>query len=448
MSRLAVRTADNSIAKLMADNNWTQVNATTWTKAELTINMDIGEQEIPYGNDWSNPDYRDYGVVTFQASNVTVHVLDKPTSLGEYGVSLEYNGVQYESEVHYEDLFYLIDRALMYAYFDDDLMEVLVNEEEDRLNEEEYDPTEDEYYEKLMEGCKMGMMKQRMAADDVAQQLIAHDWTQVDEHTLTSDYDVLEYWVGEVEVFLDPEGARTYNKDFGMVELEVEDLTLVMNADGGAHIKFTYDRREYEGDLNKKELADLANDGYLAGKFNNDFDWFVTTNVVNEDDDLEPPDEGREYDKYIDSYEYRDEPGNRYYEGQQHGRLRRTAMGDVAKLLIDNGWEPEADMENAWFKAKTDACCYVGEWGPRDYGEVWFTATDVMITLNDDNTAKVVFTYDQVEYDGMINDANALEEFIVEGVLPDEFNENLLDPLAADAEGSAIDWAEYMYVDR
>ncbi len=48
----------------------------------------------------------------------------------------------------------------------------------------------------------------------------------------------------------------------------------------------------------------------------------------------------------------------------------------------------------------------------------------------------------------MINDANAMEDFIVDGVLPDEFKDNLLDPLAADAEGSRVDWAEYMYVDR
>lgn len=410
MGRLTARTADFD-------------SMSPFTTMEATLNVDVGEQPIWYpGCDESNMAYRDYGVVPV---DVTELEICKTKDGGK--ASFIYNNRIWSGTLTAEEFTALLVDSSLPVDFNDDFTEAVRMNEEDRLNEEEYDPAEDEYYEKLMKGSKMGTMKhRRTAADDVAQQLIAHDWTQVDEHTLTSDYDVLEYWVGEVEVFLDPEGAHTYNKDFGMVELEVEDLTLVMNTDGGAHIKFTYDRREYEGDLNKKELADLANDGYLAGKFNNDFNWFVTTNVVDEDDSLEPPDEGREYDKYIDSYEYHDEPGNRYYEGQQHGRLRRTAMGDVAKLLVDNGWEPEAGVENAWFKAKMNASYYVvGEWGPLEYDEVWFTATDVMVTLNDDNTAKVVFMCDQVEYDGMINDMDAMEDFIVNGVLPDDFSDNL-----------------------
>ncbi len=314
MSRLTVRTADFDSMFAM----------------EATLNVDVGEQPIWYpGCDESNMAYRDYGVVPV---DVTELEICKTRDGGK--ASFVYNDRIWSGTLTAEEFNALLVDSSLPVDFNDDFTEAVRMNEEDRLNKEEYDPAEDEYYEKLMEGSKMGMRKyQRTAADDAAQQLIAHDWTLVDEHTLTSDVEYFSYNLGQVEVFFYPDGSQVYKKDFGIVEIEAEVCKLVIQ-DSGACLTFTYDGHEYECDMGEMELADFVNKGVIPS-FSKDFDDAVADNEMERDLAYEPePYEGREYDKYIDEYEYRNEPGNRYYtEGQHHSRLRRTAMGDVAKLL-------------------------------------------------------------------------------------------------------------------
>jgi len=70
--------------------------------------------------------------------------------------------------------------------------------------------------------------------------------------------------------------------------------------------------------------------------------------------------------------------------------------------------------------------------------------TDASLQVNDDGSALLSFTYDQVEYDGLISQPDDLQDLIAYGILPDDFNEALYDPVVAKAAGDLVDAAEQM----
>lgn len=385
------RTAAPDVAQLMADNGWKQVDSVTWRKPSLTVSMYLGEQEVE-NND--NPATVDFGEVKLTVSNVVVHAVN-----GEYDASLDYKGTKYQGDLVYEDLVDLVNENDPYLTpeFDFDLTDLLIAEELDRMDDEEDDTEE-----------------ARRARLEKFEQAVADGW-KADGDVLTRDHMDLKYNVGPVRVEFEEESTI---KDFGTVDVEVENLTLKLFNDG-AYLKFTYAGKVYEGGVDMYSVAAFLDNSTLDREFNTDLDQVITQNVV---------------DNYT--------PEAR--EGQQHSRLRRTAISDVAKLLVDNGWEPEVDGDNMWFKAKLTCCLYVGEWGAYDYDDVEFNVTDASLQVNDDGSALLSFTYDQVEYDGLISQPDDLQDLIAYGILPDDFNEALYDPVVAKAAGDLVDAAEQM----
>ena len=120
--------------------------------------------------------------------------------------------------------------------------------------------------------------------------------------------------------------------------------------------------------------------------------------------------------------------------------MKRVAINDIARLLIDNNREHE--MDNTWFKASMDVCMYVGEYGPYDYDDIDFEIEDVMITI-DKNELLVSFKYsrNKEKYSGVIKDSDDIEDFIAYGILPDDFDNTLIDDLVVIIEGDKTDEA-------
>ncbi len=129
-----------------------------------------------------------------------------------------------------------------------------------------------------------------------------------------------------------------------------------------------------------------------------------------------------------------------HHAGRLQRRLSATVAKDMAAELLAAGWEPEIDSDDQFYMATLDATYLLGEVGfdygggdteEHDFGEIEVGVDDVLLTLHEDGSAEIQFTYMQVDYDGILSHEE-LVALIKDNVLPYEVNEYFYEAVAND----------------
>ncbi len=259
-------------------------------------------------------------------------------------------------------------------------------------------------------------------------------WVYNGKHTWERLALTVTLHVGEQDVwYFGCDESNMDSHDYGDVQVTINDVVLQFLPPGYvAEVCFVYDHTLVRSFIEDDEqLLAFINSNSLEADFDEDF-----TEIVRQEEDERINKADPEEDEYMKKLiESKEAPS----------RLRRLAISDVARLMIDNGWDHVEG--NTWTKAVMDANYYMGEYGANDYDEVGFKAENVAITLKDDGTADLKFTYDGKEYTGFVDD-HELGDLIEFDWFPNDVDDQFVSALDQNLAGGLVDAAEYMYVDR